>query len=54
MYELARKTVRKPLPGGPFAGLPLAKGSKACKNYFPGDDSEMMRRFKKAGLLVLG
>jgi amidase len=68
MYDLARKTLQKPLPDGPFtgvpfllkdalnefAGVPLTMGSKACRNYVPKQDSEMVRRFKKAGLVILG
>ena len=68
MFELARKSVQEPLPEGPytgvpfllkdlladFAGVPQTRGSRACKNYIPDHDSEMVKRFKKAGLIVLG
>jgi len=68
MFDLARQSVREPLPDGPFmgvpfllkdllaefAGVPLTMGSRACKNYIPDHDSEMVKRFKKAGLVVLG
>ena len=68
MYDLARKLVQKPVPEGPFtgvpfllkdlladfAGVPLTRGSRAYKNYIPDHDSEMVKRFKNAGLVVLG
>jgi amidase len=68
MFDLARKSVRESLPDGPFtgvpfllkdlladfAGVPLTMGSRACKNYIPDHDSEMVKRFKRAGLVVLG
>ena len=68
MYDLARETVQNTLPDGPFrgvpfllkdilgdfAGVPQTMGSKALKNYIPGQDSEVVRRYKKAGLVMLG
>ncbi|MGD8297403.1 MAG: amidase family protein [Desulfobacterales bacterium] len=68
MYDLARKSVQQLLPEGPFsgvpfllkdlladfAGVPLTRGSRACRNYIPDHDSEMVQRFKNAGLVVLG
>ncbi len=68
MYDLARKTIQEPLPEAPFtgvpfllkdlgeefAGVPLTKGSKAYKNYVPTQDSEMVIRFKKSGVVILG
>ncbi len=68
MYDLARKTVRETLPDGTFsgvpfllkdllgdfAGVPQTMGSKALKNYVPTQDSELVRRYKKAGLVILG
>jgi amidase len=32
----------------------MTKGSKSCRNYVPTMDSEMARRYKAAGLIVLG
>ena len=68
MYDIARESVHKSLPDGPFTGVPfllkdmveeyagviLTNGSKACRNYIPTQDSEIVRRFKKSGVVILG
>jgi len=68
MDNLARAAAKAPIPTGPFsgvpflckdlvsaiAGVPMNKGSKSCRNYVPTQDSEMARRHKAAGLIVLG
>ena len=68
MYDLARRALQGPLPDGPFtgvpfllkdllaayAGIPLTNGCKACKNYIPEQDSELVKRFKKSGVVILG
>lgn len=68
MYDIARKAVQAGLPEGPFAGVPfllkdiideyagvpLTMGSKVFRNYIPAQDSEMVVRFKKSGLVILG
>ena len=68
MYDIARKTAGQPLPEGPFAGVPfllkdlmyayagvpMTSGSKGYRNHVPEFDSEMVRRYKRAGLNVLG
>jgi amidase len=68
MYDIARKAVQAGLPEGPFAGVPfllkdiieeyagvpLTMGSRAFRNYVPARDSEMVVRFKKSGLVILG
>ncbi len=68
MYDQGRQSIKDTLPEGPFtgvpfllkdllaayAGVPLTNGSKAYKNYIPTEDSELVKRFKKAGLVILG
>lgn len=68
MDDAARAAAKGPIPEGPFsgvpflckdlvssiAGVPMTKGSKSCRNYVPSVDSEMARRYKAAGLIVLG
>lgn len=68
IFDIARENAKKPLSDGPFAGVPFLlkdllaafagvrfnSGSRAYKNYAPDYDSELVGRFKKAGLIVLG
>jgi amidase len=68
MYDLARKAAEGPLPDGPFsgvpfllkdlqaayAGVPLTFGSAFLKEFVPRHDSEIVARYKRAGLIVLG
>jgi len=68
MYELARKAADRDLPDGPFkgvpflmkdvlmayAGVPLSNGSRFLKDYIPDHDSELVKRFKAAGIIVVG
>jgi amidase len=68
MYDQARKTIAGNLNDGPFkgvpfllkdlsqpyAGVPMTKGCRGYKNYIPEQDSELVRRFKTAGLVILG
>ena len=68
MYDIARRFVKEstfdgPFSGAPFllkdlleayAGVPETKGSKAYKNNIPDYDSEIVKRYKKAGLVILG
>jgi amidase len=68
MYDHARKIADGKLPDGPFkgvpfllkdllmsfAGVPLTNGSKFFRDFIPDHDSEMVRRFKRAGLVILG
>ena len=67
MFEMARRSLEMPI-AGPFggvpfllkdllsvcAGAPLTFGCRALKNYVPDHDSELVRRFKQAGLVILG
>jgi amidase len=68
MYEEARDIACKPLPDGPFTGVPfllkdltasykgirLTFGTKNLLNYIAARDSELVSRYKKAGLIILG
>jgi amidase len=67
MYEQARTTAQTPA-SGPFAGVPfllkdllaayagtpLSFGNRRLKSYVPAEDSELVRRFKSAGLVIFG
>jgi amidase len=68
MYELARKTADGDIPDGPFkgvpfmlkdiraayAGVPLTSGSRFFKDFIPDYDSEIVKRFKAAGVVIIG
>ncbi|RME09871.1 MAG: amidase [Ardenticatenia bacterium] len=68
MFERARETAQKPLPEGPFkgvpfllkdlmslyAGEPLTYGSRFLKDWRPTIDSELVKRYRAAGVIVLG
>jgi amidase len=68
MYEQARKAADGDIPDGPFkgvpflmkdilmayAGVPLSNGSRFLKDYIPDHDSELVKRFKAAGIIVVG
>jgi amidase len=68
MYDLAIKAASGPLPEGPFTGVPfllkdymvayagvrLTYGSALLRDYVVDHDSEMVVRYKRAGLIVLG
>ena len=68
MYDYARKTAHGDVPDGPFkgvpfllkdevnafAGVPLTSGSRFLKDYVPHYDSELVKRYKAAGLIILG
>ena len=68
MYDLARESARADLPDGPFRGVPFllkdliaeyagvrhTEGSAFLKNYIPRQDSELVARIKKAGLITCG
>ena len=68
MYDEARRLAQGPLPDGPFtgvpfllkdllaayAGVPLRSGSRFYRDYVPTSDSEIIRRYKAAGLIAVG
>lgn len=68
MYDAARKAAEEALPDGPFrgvpfllkdllaecAGVPMQSGCRFLKGFVPDHDSEMVRRFKTAGLIIVG
>jgi len=68
MYDLAREAAQAELPDGPFRGVPfllkdlmaayagvtMTLGSRLLQNFVPPQDSELVVRLKKAGLIILG
>ncbi len=68
MYEEARKVAQRPLPDGTFMGVPFlikdlvstyagvafTKGCKGLRNYVADQDSELMKRYKAAGIVAVG
>jgi amidase len=68
MFELALETADGPLPPGPFAGVPfllkdlqaayegvrLSAGSRWLREFKPNGDSELVKRYKRAGLVIVG
>ena len=69
MYDLARAAAAAPVPDGPFsgvpfllkdldvecAGVPVFQGSAFLGGrYVPDQDSELVIRYRRAGLIVLG
>lgn len=68
LYETARDAAKRPLPHGPFAGVPFlikdlvstiagvptGSGNRLWKNIPADADSELTRRWQAAGLIVLG
>ena len=66
MYDIARtycetQTIEGPFQGVPFLlkdllsaykGVPMSSGCRALQNFIPDYDSELVTRFKKAGLIT--
>lgn len=67
-FERARAQARGPLPAGPLTGVPFLlkdliasdggvpthSGSAFVRGWVPDHDSELVARYKRAGLLILG
>ena len=68
MFDEARQAAAGPLPKGPFrgvpflmkdflaevAGVPFTEGSAFLEGYVPAVDSELVARFRRAGLVIVG
>ena len=68
MFERALSDTEGPIPDGPFRGVPfllkdliswyegepITSGSRLFKGWIAPHDSEMTRRYKQAGLIVVG
>jgi Asp-tRNA(Asn)/Glu-tRNA(Gln) amidotransferase A subunit family amidase len=68
MVEQARATLSAGLPKGPFRGVPFllkdlyqlyagvrtTNGCRLCEDFVPDIDSELVRRYKDAGLVIFG
>jgi len=68
MYDYAREAARAPIPVGPFTGVPFlmkdlvaevagvrfTEGTAFLRDYLPKEDSELVRRYKQAGLIIIG
>lgn len=68
MYDLARAATKGEIPAGPFRGVPFllkdfiaeyagvrfTEGSTFLKDFVPDEDSEFVRRLKRAGFVVIG
>jgi amidase len=68
MYDAAHAAVAQGLPAGPLtgvpilvkdlmadvAGVPTTSGSRLLERYVPTHDSEIVKRWRKAGLVIVG
>ena len=68
MFAEGRRSVEEGLPDGrfrgvpfllkdqlaPYAGIPMASGCRALKQYIPDFDSELVKRYKNTGVITLG
>jgi amidase len=68
LFDQARAAASKPLPDGPFAGVPfllkdliascagtrMTAGAGILRDFVSPHDSELVRRYKRAGLIILG
>lgn len=68
MYDFAREEAKHPMKDAKFSGVPfllkdvhhalkgftMSSGSALLRNYVPEYDAEIVNRFKRAGLIILG
>jgi amidase len=68
LFDDARAAAAGPLPDGPFTGVPfllkdliatyagarMTAGAAVLRDYVPQYDSELVRRYKRAGLVIVG
>jgi len=68
MYNQALDAAKRELPDGPFTGVPfllkdllgaykgvpMTFGSKLLRNFVPDRDSELVKRLKRSGLIIVG
>lgn len=68
MYEMGLETAKNGVADGPFkgvpflvkdlglhvAGVPLSNGSAALKDFIPTKDDNLVKRYRKAGLVIFG
>ena len=67
MYEQARRRAQEPFPEGPLSGVPfllkdflaeyagvrMTEGSRFLQDFVPDEDSELVKRIKRAGLITV-
>jgi len=67
-YDFAREAAKRSRPNAPFNGVPfllkdahhalkgfaMSSGSKLLRDFVPQNDAEIVKRFKKVGLIILG
>ena len=68
LYDFGRRAIADGLPGGPLkgvpyllkdlsaslAGCPTTRGCKFFEDVVPGEDSELVKRLKRAGMVIFG
>ncbi|RPJ41883.1 MAG: amidase, partial [Deltaproteobacteria bacterium] len=70
LFEQARAAAKEPLPEGPFRGVPfllkdlgaggalggvrMTMGTAFMSRFVPDHDSELVKRLKRSGLIILG